>query len=409
VITISDFQIYNEPTTMKHIHSLGYNRTASSTGETEALNYIEQELMENNVKPEVEHFNWTGPMRILMRTSYVLILIYLLLFRMFLIIIAYFIVKNMFEKFRKITFVGKEESKNIFTLIQAKENAPNRPLVIITAHYDSISANIPYRLQVIIFFVYRLIVFFYAAIIIIFSAIFLLDYFGVIPLSNFMVLLITFTSIGGVFISIPIVYLVFIERPSSGSIDNASGVAISTELAKIFKKNPLEKTDVLILWPGAEEWGLKGSLKFCKKHFKSLRKKYDLTRSYNINIDMVGTFIGLLNKSGLLRKRLNKDLNKFFITSANQLNIPLITYNTVIRPKSDFKSFKKYAKKEKTEIQVVYFHSNKDSKYIHSLKDTPDKCSLENLNGCVNICHHAIRTIDLMKKDLKKSQITYAV
>jgi len=105
VITISDFQIYNEPTTMKHIHSLGYNRTASSTGETEALNYIEQELMENNVKPEVEHFNWTGPMRILMRTSYVLILIYLLLFRMFLIIIAYFIVKNMFEKFRKITFV----------------------------------------------------------------------------------------------------------------------------------------------------------------------------------------------------------------------------------------------------------------------------------------------------------------
>ncbi|MFX1309322.1 MAG: M28 family peptidase, partial [Promethearchaeota archaeon] len=308
MISILSLQLYNEPATIDHIKSLAFNRTASSTGETKALNYIENVLKENNIKSEVEHFDWAGPMRILMRISYVLILIYLLLFRLFLVIIAYFIIKNMFERSRKISFVNKEESKNIFTLISAKEEVPNRPLVIISAHYDSISANIPYRLQVVIFFFYRMIVFFYAFIIVIFSTIFILDYFGITPLSNFIMILITFTSISGVFLSIPILYLVFIERESSGSVDNASGVAISLELAKIFNRNPLEKTDVLILWPGAEEWGLKGSKKFCKKHFKNLKKKYDLDKSFNINIDMVGTYIGLLNKSGLIfRRKLNQN------------------------------------------------------------------------------------------------------
>ncbi len=396
MISILNLQLYKEPSTIEHVNSLAFNRTASSTGETEALNYIGNVLNENNIKSEVEHFNWTGPMRILMRTSYVLVLIYLLLFRMFLIIIAYFILKNMFERSRKISFVNKEESKNIFTLISAREMVEKRPLVIISAHYDSISANMPYKFQVLIFFIYRLIVFFYAVVAVVFSVIFLLDYFNIISLSNFFIILITFTSIGGVFLSIPIVYLVFIDRPSTGSIDNASGVAILLELAKIFNKNPLEKTDVLILWPGAEEWGLKGSRKFCKMHFKNLNEKYDLDKSFNINIDMVGTYIGLSNKSGfIIKKKLNRNLNDVFEESAKQLNVPLEIFNKVIRPKSDYKSFMKYAKKVKSKFQICYFHSSRDSKYIHSTSDTPENCSLENLNGCLNICHHALRTIDL--------------
>ncbi|MFW9826239.1 MAG: M20/M25/M40 family metallo-hydrolase [Candidatus Thorarchaeota archaeon] len=393
---ISSLDLYNESEAFDHIQSLAFNRTASSTGETEALNYIEQQLKDNNIQPEVEHFNWTGPMRILMRTSYVLILIYLILFRMFLVVIAYFIIKNMFERFRKITFVSKEQSKNIFTLIPSKQQIANRPLVIISAHYDSISTNLPYKLQVIIFFLYRLIVFFYAFIVVVFSSIFLLDYFDLIPLTNFMVILIIFTSIGGVFISIPIVYLVFKERESTGSVDNASGVAISIELAKIFNQNPLEKMDILFLWSGAEEWGMKGSKKFCKKHFQSLQRKYDMDNSFNINIDMVGTYIGLLNKSGLIiRRKINRSLNDTIKTTADQLEIPLKMHSKVIKPKSDYKMFEKYAKKINSRFQVSMFHSAKDSKYIHSLRDTPDKCSIENLNGCINICDQTLRNIDL--------------
>ncbi|MFX0021689.1 MAG: M28 family metallopeptidase [Candidatus Hermodarchaeota archaeon] len=395
---------------MEHIDALAFNRTASSTGETEALGYIESELIKNNINPEVEHFNWTGPITILMRTSYLLILINLILFRMILVVVVFLIIKYSFEKFRELSFIKKEESKSIFTLIKAKQKVPKRSLVIITAHYDSISANLPYRLQVVIFFIYRLIVFFYGLVFVTFAAIFFLDLLRVIPVTSFLTVFIAFSSVGGVLVSIPILYIVFKERPSSGAIDNASGVAISLELAKIFHNTPLENMDVLILWPGAEEWGLKGSRAFCKSHFKSLKKIYDLNNSYNINIDMVGSYVGLLNKTGLIfRRKMNKNLNDIIGATAKQLNIPLKVYNKVIKPKSDYKSFQKYAKKLRTKFQISCFHSSKDSKYIHSLKDSPDRCSLENLNGCINICNQTLRSIDKRIEGVKKSPLTYAV
>ena len=395
MISISNIQLFTESDTIEHVKSLAFNRNATSTGETEALNYIENALREGIIKTTVEHFNWTGPMRVLMRLSYIITLTYLILFRLFLVVITYFIIKNFFEKTRSISFINKEESKNIFTKISAKDQAPDRPLVIFSAHYDSISVHIPYKFQVIIFFIYRLIILFYVLIALIFSTIFILDYLDIVPLSDFIVLLITFTSITGIFASIPILYLVFVASTSSGSIDNASGVSILIELAKLFKKNPLNNMDVLFIWTGAEEWGMKGSKKFCATHFKGLKNNYDLDRSYNINIDMVGSYIGLLNKTGIAKRKINYNLNDIFEATANKLNIPIEKFNKIIKPKSDYTVFKKYARNLRKKLQVSCFQSDKDSKFIHSLKDTPDKCSIENLNGCLNICYQAIRSIDL--------------
>ena len=394
MISITELQLYTKPMTMEHIRSLAFNRTASSIGETEAINYIEKQLTDNSINSEIEHFNWMGPLKILMRTTYALILVFLIVFRLFLIIITYFILKNMFERFRRISLISQDVSKNLCAHISAKKSMPNQPIVIISAHYDSISANLPYKFQVLIFFLYRLVAIFYALIIILLSIIVLLDFLAIIPISNFMVFLIIFTSIGGVFISVPILYLVFAERPSSGSIDNASGVAISIELAKLLKKNPLENINLLFLWTGAEEWGLKGSIHFCRNHFLNLTKKYDFHRSFNINIDMVGTYIGLLDRTGLFKRKLNENLNDVLEATAKQLNIPIVKYNKIIKPQSDYKIFKRFGKRARTKFQVSCFHSSKDSKYIHSKSDTPDKCSTENLNGCLNICYQTLRSID---------------
>ncbi|MFX1568704.1 MAG: M28 family metallopeptidase [Promethearchaeota archaeon] len=396
MIKISTLQVYNEPKTLEHIKALDFNRTATSTGETEAVNYIEKYLSDNNIKTEVEHFQWTGPLRVLMRTSYVVIGSYFLLYRLFLVLVIYFVIKNMFDRFRKLSLIKKEESKNIFTKISAKNPRPNRPLVIFSAHYDSMSANLPYKVQVVVFFIYRLIVIFYGLMIIVFATIFILDYFFEIPFYNFMIVLIVITSLAGVFISIPILYLVFIEKPSSGSIDNASGVSILIELSKLINENPLENIDVLFIWTGAEEWGLKGSKRFCKNHFKALDQTFDLDKSYNINIDMVGSYVGLIDKSGfIIKRKMNRDLNDILEATAKQMNIPLERYNKIVRPQSDYKIFKKYARNTSSKFQVSCFHSSRDSKYIHSVRDTPDKCSVEPLNGCLNICHQALRSIDL--------------
>ena len=395
MILISEKDLYNESTTLEHVNALAFNRSATSEGATAAVNYIEDELKKSNLNSKYQYFSWSGPTRILMRTSYLILLTYLLLARLVLVIVIYFIIKNMFEKTREMSLIIKDVSKNIYAKIPSKNETPNRPVIILSAHYDSISANISYRIQYIIFFIYRIIIAFYVIIIVILSTWLTLDLLLIFNLPRDIIVFTAYLSLIGIFISIPILYLVFFDHPSSGSIDNASGVSILIELAKIFQNDPLQNIDLVFIWPGAEEWGLKGSKKFCQAYIREFNNKYNLDKSININVDMVGTYIGLLNKVGLIRRRrLAKTANNIIEETAEKLSIPIKKYNKIIEPKSDHISFRKYARRYGKKMQTIYFHSSKDTKYIHSLKDTPDKCSLENLNGVLNICSNAIRTFD---------------
>ncbi|MFX1410949.1 MAG: M28 family metallopeptidase [Promethearchaeota archaeon] len=395
MISISNLILDDELVTIDHVKALAFNRAASSTGATEAIEYIEKELAKEKIDSKIEYFSWAGPTRVLMRTAYLIILMYLLLSRLILIVVIYFVIKYLFERTRTMTLIKKENSKNIIAEIPANQEGKYRPLVILSAHYDSISANIPYRIQVLTFFLYRIIIGFYVMVIIIFSAWLTLDYLAIFIIPDNVIIIIALLSVVGIIISIPILYLVFNEKPSSGSIDNASGVSILIELAKLFKRNPLEKIDILFIWPGAEEWGMKGSRKFCQRHFLAINQRYDLNRSINVNIDMVGSYIGLVDRVGLFKKRLNKNINDVVEATAKNLNIPLTRYNKFIQPKSDHRSFRSFAKKAAKRLQIVYFHSSKDTKYIHSTRDTPDKCSTKSLNGCLNICYQTLRSIDL--------------
>ncbi|MFW9895367.1 MAG: M28 family metallopeptidase [Candidatus Thorarchaeota archaeon] len=385
----------SELKTKKHVESLAFNRGASTIGETKAISYIERELSSVNLESHYQYFHWTGPTRVLMRVSYLVVVTYLLLSRLFLLLIAYIVIKLSFERTRQLSLIKKDSSKNIYTKILAKNQQNKRPVVIFSAHYDSISANISYRVQVLMFLIYRLIIGFYVCIIFILSIWLTLDIFYIYSLPTNIVILVSILSLFGIVTSIPILYLVFNEKPSSCSIDNASGVAILIELAKLFKKNPLENMDLYFIWTGAEEWGLKGSKTFCADNIIYLNEEYDLDKSINVNIDMVGTYIGLLDKVGLpLRRRLNKNVNNILEATANSLNIPITRFNKIIEPKSDHIVFRRCAKRARKNIQVVFFHSDKDSKYIHSLRDTPDKCKSENLNGCLAICYQALKSID---------------
>lgn len=395
MISISNLILDDESVTIDHVKSLAFKRTASSTGETEATYYIENELAKEKINSKIEYFSWAGPTRVLMRTAYLIISMYLLFARLILVLVVYFVIKYLFEGTRNMTLIKKESSKNIFAEILANKKGKNRPLVIFSAHYDSISANIPYKVQWVIFFLYRLIIGFYVIVIIVFSLWLTLDFLSIVLLPNSIIIMIAIISLIGIITSVPILYLVFNEKPSAGSIDNASGVSILIELAKHFQRNPLENMDILFIWPGAEEWGLRGSKKFCRKHIIDLNEKYDLNRSILINIDMVGSYIGLVDRVGLFRRRLNKNLNDVFEATAKNLNIPLTRYNKLIPPKSDHRSFRSYVKRARKKLQIVYFHSDNDTKYIHSPRDSPDKCSAKNLNGCLNICYHAVKSIDL--------------
>ena len=139
---------------------------------------------------------------------------------------------------------------------------------------------------------------------------------------------------------------------------------------------------------------MRGSKYFTKNFYWKLEKNQDLNKSININIDMVGSYIGLLCKRGIFKKDLNDNINQIITSCAQKLNIPIDCYWKLINIKSDHKSFKYFERKTDGNFQIVCFHSDKDSKYIHSSKDSPEKCSSEIINNCIYLCYESVREID---------------
>ncbi|MFX0024965.1 MAG: M28 family metallopeptidase [Candidatus Hermodarchaeota archaeon] len=388
-------KLIDELDTIKHVYFLAFDRAAATVGETKAVNYMQEELFDNNINFKLEYFAWSSPIRYLMKTIYLMILAYLVAFKLFLVIVLFFFIKYMFQKTRKISFTQKEQSKNLIATIKARRRVKNRPVIIFSAHYDSVSSRISYKVQNILLFIIRIIILPYIGLTIFVTIWIALNLFEITAYDVIFVYLVSIVSIISLSVVIPLFLFFFIANKSTGSIDNASGVSILIELAKLIKSKPLENYDVIFIWCGAEEWGLKGSKNYIKKNKYYLKNKYDLNKSMNINIDMVGTYIGLFNKKGLIRKKaLNKNLNEIIQQSAQRLNIPLDLFDKVRGPAGDYTSFRRFGKKLKSFFQIACFHSDRDSKYIHSIKDTPDKCSNKILNGCLGICYETISYLD---------------
>ncbi|MBD3198068.1 MAG: M28 family peptidase [Candidatus Lokiarchaeota archaeon] len=391
---MSGLEKNNSEAVMNHIKALAYNRSASSIGESKAISYIENEIEESGITSNRHYFKWMNRVSLLIRGGYLLILLNLIIFRQFLIVVIFFFSKQLFKKTREMSLLPKESSKNLYSYISNNNDNLKRPVIIFSAHYDSESTIIPYRLQRIIFNFYWIVIFFYVGLIFFLTFSFIMGLLNPIANFEFFLTIDITVSLFGIFVSVPLLLLVLIERETSGSIDNASGVAILIELAKYAKQNPLNNVDLLFIWTGAEEGGLKGSKKFCKKYFEVLNEKYDLNNSYNINIDMVGSYIGLLNKNGLIRRKANSKINKIIQSAAKKLQIPVESFSKILGIKSDHKSFKKKIRRRKRGFQIACIHSDKDSKYIHSKKDTPDKCSKEVLNNCLYLLEEVIESID---------------
>ncbi len=395
MVVVLEQKIIDELDTIKHVNLLAFDRSAATVGETKAVNYMQEELFDNGIEFKLEYFAWSSPIRFLMKTIYLMILAYLLVFRLFLVIVLFFFIKYMFQKTRKISFTKKEQSKNLIATIKASRRVKNRPVIIFSAHYDSVSSRISYKVQNALLYIIRIVILPYIGLNMFVSIWIALNLFEITAYNIVFIYLVSIISIISLSVVIPTFLFFFIANKSTGSIDNASGVSILIELAKLIKNKPLENYDVLFIWCGAEEWGLKGSKNYVKKNKDYLKSKYDLNKSMNINIDMVGTYIGLFNKKGLIRKKaLNKNLNIIIQQSARKLNIPLEVYDKMRKIAGDHILFRRFSKKPKTSFQVACFHSDKDSKYIHSIRDTPDKCSNKILNGCLGICYETISYLD---------------
>jgi hypothetical protein len=387
--------------TLDHIRNIAFSRTTSSIGEIRGVQYIREEMESEDIKSDTDYFSFAGPKRFLMRFFYILIFTNLILYRLFLVIVTYVIIKLYSAKLLNFSLIVQEESKNLIAKIPTKEEKEDKSVIIFSAHHDSFSALIPYKIQNVLFQVFRLFIVPFLLITIMFiTGMILLKFYGIdwlqISLTD---IILIYTPIEFVLLIIVFI-LVFNDERSSGSIDNASGVSVLIELAKAIKKNyNLKNNDIWFVWTGAEEWGLKGSKDFIKKYKEDLKQKYDLSQSYAINVDMVGSYIGLLDRPKIFNKKSQK-INDIIEESAEDLNIDIHRYKKIIGPITDHKNLKKLNKTGKSNFQVACIHSDKDDKYIHSPRDRPERCSPEVLGDCVDLLFHVITKIDSMNQEL---------
>ena len=285
MIKISKLNLYDEQAAINHVKSLGFTRHAATDGETKTINYIRKELDKENLDAKVESFEWTKTLTKFRKLIFLWIFIVILSSETLLLYPTltwlilpldglFFIVLTLGGKFAfdhsRIIFIGKKrESKNVIATIQAKDLYPKRPVIIFSAHHDSVSSNLPYKVMKPL---YISMVFLFISSLLINLV---LSIWSIVALFTAIKIDIVYLWIRNISLIIGIILLteIFINffrkktNESIGSIDNASGTAILLELAKLIKKNPLEKTDVIFLWCGAEEMGFCGSKQYCSKHF----------------------------------------------------------------------------------------------------------------------------------------------
>ena len=318
---MADLKIYDENAALNHVKSLEFKRLAGSEGETKTLNYIQRELEKESISSTLESFEWAKTTVYLMKLAFLFILFYVIIYQIILMYtefiwiillldvllvgIIYFGMKVLFDMTR-VSYIGKKsESQNVISKVPSKNPKLKKPLIIFSAHYDSISVKYSYKKQLLLYITAGLLALLYLIVTFILSIWGALTVLNLVSINIIFEIIRVFSLIVGSILSIFTLLIVLNKRTneSTGAIDNATGVAILIEMAKLLNKNPLNNIDVLFLWCGAEEWGLWGSKQFCSQHFDDLEDEYDLDQSYNINLDMVGTYIGLVDSTGLIKKK----------------------------------------------------------------------------------------------------------
>ena len=196
---------------------------------------------------------------------------------------------------------GSGRSRNIIARMQADKPGTD---IVFLAHYDSKSQTIPISIRML-----SLILF--------------------LPLLGIWIFLIILKTSNILLIgSSPLLYLGLVSfllilphllnfngNRSPGALDNASGVGVMLELARVIKENYRSSMpSFTFIATGAEEEGLIGSIRFMKKHAGSFRKE----QTFFINLDSPGApgKTLLIDRCGIFARTRSGNLTKRFIESS---------------------------------------------------------------------------------------------
>ena len=312
---------YDAARAYDHITQLAIPRLVDSVGEAETQDYIVAQFTALGLDVSWEPFSFTKfPAEVLPRILSVCFVPIVLsvpwlgdrfpipvcLVCLFSLCVALFFTQ-WHKRFEGLYDVGRRlRTENIIATNGQKRDG-NTPTFLFVAHYDSKSQTLPiavragsYGIAII-----GLIVLTGMAVIKVGTGVWLPDYivWSVGGLTSFCLLLLQINST---------------ENRSPGAFDNASGVGVMLEVARVVMALD-EKKPITFLATGAEEYGMCGALRYIQAH----ADEFDQENTYVINLDGlgVGNGVSIVTRYGIPPIRTTRALVDLFRTSGESLGV----------------------------------------------------------------------------------------
>ena len=312
---------YDAERAFYHITQLAVPRLVGSAGEAETQDYIVQQFTELGLDVSWEPFAFTKfPAEVLPRilsALFVLIVLSVPWFgERFPIPVCFACVLSLtitlfFTQWQKrlegLYDVGRRHRTENIVATNNVNRDNNTPTFLFVAHYDSKSQVLPIAVRVVAYgiTIVGLIVLTIVMLVKVIALIWLPHYivWGIAGITSFCLLLLQINVT---------------ENRSPGGFDNASGVGVMLEVARVMMARD-EKKSVTFLATGAEEYGMCGALRYIQAH----ADEYDRENTYVINLDGlgVGNGVNLITRYGIPPTRTTRTLRNLFRTSSEVLGI----------------------------------------------------------------------------------------
>ena len=304
-----------------HITQLAFPRLVGSAGEANTQDYIVQQFTALGLEVSREPFSFTKfPAEVLPRLLCGLFVPVVLSVPWFgerfpipvcLVCLLSLSIALLFTQWQKrlegLYDVGrKHRSENIVATNGAKQ-ADDTPVFLFVAHYDSKSQVLPIAVRAVAYGI---------AIVglIVLTIVMVIKVLTVVWLPDFIVWGVTGTAT----FCLVLLQINLTQNRSPGGFDNASGVGVMLEVARVVMARG-EKKPITFLAAGAEEYGMCGALRYVQKH----ADEYDPKNTYVINLDGlgVGNAVSIVKRYGIPPVRTANVLADLFQTSGESLGI----------------------------------------------------------------------------------------
>jgi hypothetical protein len=377
----------------EHIDKLAYEigpRLAGTRGEQQAAEYIQKQLASYGYNVEAQEFDFVDRAARTQVGACLLAAAFIVtLFLPEIVALAVFLITlAVFSSLPKL--MPKRKSKNIIATLK-QENPKKR--LIITAHYDSARCVVNYKMQVFAKLALVPLIFAVLVFLLIRAAGLLKTFWPTWLALAFVFLLVC----GGMF------WVAGSKQVSPGANDNASGVSIMLEVARVTRELQ-PSSEVAFVAFGAEEQGLAGSRAFVK------RQKFE-GENFILNLDMVGAgkqaFI--VEGNGLVRRhRTSEKLNEALVKCCEQLGLKQKLWWAVLAghdhipflraklPATTFTLDSPGTGKLEPRLGKIFGLPNargRGYRYIHTMEDMPEKIELANIELAGKVVLEFIKTV----------------